>query len=70
MHIAPEPVWNTIPNRNWDASVWVSDNRKIRAQLGWEPRRSFTQGLGLMVDWFRQGPLPCYAGKPPEKPGS
>ena len=70
MHIAPEPVWNAIPNRNWDASVWVSDNRKIRAQLGWEPRSSFAQGFGLMVDWFRQGPRSCYAGKPSEKPGS
>ena len=70
MRIAPEPVWNTMPNRTWDANVWVSDNRKIRAQLGWQPRSTFAEGFRLMVNWFRQGPLPCYAGKPPGKAGS
>ena len=63
MHIAREPAWNTIPNRNWDANVWVSDNRKIRARLGWEPRNNFAQGFGLMLDWFRQGPSRGYADK-------
>ena len=58
-----------MPNRSWDANVWVSDNRKIRAQLGWQPRSTFAEGFRLMVDWFRQGPPPCYAAKPPGKAG-
>jgi UDP-glucose 4-epimerase len=61
MGIAAEPAWNAMPNRTWDANVWVSDNRKIRAQLGWLPRHTFTEGFRLMVDWCRQGPPPCYA---------
>jgi len=63
LNIRPQPAWNTTPNRSWDAKVWVSDNRKIRAQLGWHPRNAFAEGFRLMVDWFRQGPPPCYAGK-------
>jgi UDP-glucose 4-epimerase len=60
--IAAEPVWSTLPNRQWDANVWISDNRKIRSQLNWQPRRSFAEGFRLMRDWFRRGPLPTYAG--------
>jgi nucleoside-diphosphate-sugar epimerase len=70
LSIGAEPVWNTVPNRSWDANVWVSDNRKIRAQLGWGPRSTFAEGFRLMVDWLRQGPPPCYAGKPAAKTGS
>ena len=62
MQIAAEPVWNAMPNRKWDANVWVSDNRKIRAQLGWQPRSTFAEGFRLLLDWFRQGTPPCYAG--------
>ena len=64
MGITAEPVWNAMPNRKWDANVWVSDNRKIREQLGWQPRYTFAEGLRLMRDWFRQGPPPAYACKP------
>ena len=70
LSISAEPVWNTAPNRSWDASVWVCDNRKIRAQLGWQPRSTFAEGFRLMVDWFRGGPLSGYAGKPPAKASS
>ena len=56
MGITAEPVWNVMPNRKWDANVWVSDNRKIRAQLGWQPRHTFAEGFGAMLHWFRQGP--------------
>jgi nucleoside-diphosphate-sugar epimerase len=63
--IAAEPVWNAMPNRGWDAKMWVSDNRKIRSQLGWQPRRSFAEGFGLMLDWFHQGPPATYTGKAP-----
>jgi dolichol-phosphate mannosyltransferase len=70
MRIAPEPVWNAMPNRTWDANVWVSDNRKIRAQLGWQSRYTFAEGFRLMLDWFRQGPPAGYATQPPAKASS
>jgi nucleoside-diphosphate-sugar epimerase len=52
MHIPVEPVWSTLRNREWDASVWVSDNRKIKAELGWQPRYSLADGIERMRDWF------------------
>jgi dolichol-phosphate mannosyltransferase len=70
MNISAEPVWSSMPNRQWDASVWVSDNRKIRAQLNWQPQRTFAEGFHLMLDWFRQGPLPAYVHKASEKAAS
>lgn len=56
MDIEAEPEWGSMPNRQWDTSVWVSDNRKLRQELGWQPRVPFEQGLSLMVDWFRDNP--------------
>ena len=63
MGIAAEPVWNAMPNRQWDANVWVSDSRKIRAQLGWQPHHRFAEGFRLMLDWFRQGPPRSYTSE-------
>ncbi len=65
MCLAAEPVWRAIPNRPWDAHVWVSDNRKIHTQLNWQPRRTFAEGFRLMLDWFRQRPPSIYTSKPP-----
>jgi len=65
MGIAVEPAWSAMPNRSWDATVWVSNNRKIHLELGWQPRRTFADGFGLMLDWFRQGPPAAYTAKAP-----
>ncbi len=70
MNIVAEPVWSSMANRQWDANAWVSDNRKIRSQLNWQPQRSLAEGFRLMLDWFRQGPLPAYARKPSPQAGS
>lgn len=56
MGITVEPVWRSMPNRQWDTSVWVADNRKIKDGLGWRPRHTFEQGFRLMVNWFRDKP--------------
>ncbi len=56
MKIAQLPKWGTMPNRKWDTTVWVSNNRKIRKDLGWKPRRTFAQGFVSTVEWFRQNP--------------
>jgi nucleoside-diphosphate-sugar epimerase len=52
MNVAAQPVWNTMPNRSWDATVWVSDNRKIRDRLHWQPRHDFESDLRMTLDWF------------------
>ena len=51
MNIHPEPVWGSMPNRAWDATVWVSDNRKARQELGWNPRHTFESGFRAMLEW-------------------
>jgi nucleoside-diphosphate-sugar epimerase len=54
--ISAEPHWGTMPDRSWDTTVWVADNRKIRTELAWTPRHSFEQGFRHTVDWFRAKP--------------
>ena len=56
LQIAVEPQWGSMPNRVWDTNVWVSDNKKIRAALGWQPRHTFERGFRLMADWIRDNP--------------
>jgi nucleoside-diphosphate-sugar epimerase len=56
MAISPEPEWGSMPDRQWDTSAWVADNRRIRGELGWRPRYDFEQGFRAMVDWFRADP--------------
>lgn len=56
LRIAMEPKWSSMTNRLWDTNVWVSDNRKIRAELGWRPRHTFEQAFRLMANWFRDNP--------------
>ena len=50
------PRWGTMPNRQWDTSVWVSDSRAIRRALGWKPRYDFERGFRQMVAWMRAEP--------------
>jgi UDP-glucose 4-epimerase len=59
MRIGAEPNWSTMPNRQWDAEVWVGDNRKICSQLGWQPQYAFAEGFRTMVEWFQKGSLPA-----------
>ncbi|HEY8602429.1 MAG TPA: SDR family NAD(P)-dependent oxidoreductase [Thermomicrobiales bacterium] len=57
MDITAEPVWGSMPNRGWDTTIWVADNRKIRSSLGWYPRISFEEGLCRMIDWLKSEPI-------------
>jgi len=56
LQIAVEPQWGSMSNRLWDTNVWVSDNKKIRAALGWQPRHTFEQAFRLMANWIRDNP--------------
>lgn len=51
--ISEEPVWGTMPSRSWDTNAWVSDNRKIVRELGWQPKTSFAQGLAKFGRWLK-----------------
>jgi nucleoside-diphosphate-sugar epimerase len=50
--VTATPSWGSMPDRKWDTTSWVADNRKIVAELGWSPRYDFEQGFRLMRDWF------------------
>jgi UDP-glucose 4-epimerase len=53
LNIAKEPSWGTMPDRAWDTSVWVADNRQIREKLGWQPEQDFERGFAQMVAWLK-----------------
>jgi nucleoside-diphosphate-sugar epimerase len=52
MRIAAEPQWGSMPNRGWDTTVWLADNRLAREKLGWHPKYTFEQGLLRTIEWF------------------
>ncbi|HXJ82931.1 MAG TPA: SDR family NAD(P)-dependent oxidoreductase [Candidatus Methylomirabilis sp.] len=56
MQIECDARFGSLPNRPWDTSVWVCDNRLIRARLGWSPRTSFRDGLRRTLQWFADRP--------------
>lgn len=56
LEIPGEPQWGSMPARVWDTDTWVADSRKIRAELGWEPRYTFENGFRRMAAWFDEHP--------------
>lgn len=54
--ISYAPEWETMPDRTWDTNVWVANNRKIRQELGWQPRHTFEEGFQKTVKWFLNTP--------------
>jgi nucleoside-diphosphate-sugar epimerase len=54
MDIAAQPEWGSMPDRHWDASVWIANNQAIKQALGWEAHYSFESGFSAMVNWMRQ----------------
>jgi UDP-glucose 4-epimerase len=54
--IEAEPVWGSMPNRQWDTSTWVADSRSIQERLGWRVHYEFGAGFRRMVDWFWENP--------------
>ena len=53
--VEAQPRWHSFPPRPWDTTTWAGDNRRIRDQLGWQPRHTLRQGLGKTAEWLRVG---------------
>jgi len=56
MNIAAEPVWNTMPNRQWDTHCWRANIQAIQTQLHWSPHHAFADGLGETIRWAKSHP--------------
>lgn len=56
LNIPDEPRWGSMPARVWDTETWVADSRKIRTDLGWEPRYTFEDGFRQMAAWLHEHP--------------
>ena len=54
--ISGEPQWGSMPARVWDTDTWVADSRKIRTELGWEPRDTVESGFRKMAMWLDEHP--------------
>jgi UDP-glucose 4-epimerase len=50
--ISAEPQWNTMPNRDWDTDVWLSDPALVQSALGWSPAYKLGDGLEQFVRWL------------------
>lgn len=56
LSIPEEPRWQSMPDRSWDTSTWVSDSTRIARDLEWKPRHALADGFRAMVSWFRDNP--------------
>jgi nucleoside-diphosphate-sugar epimerase len=54
--ITREPEWGSMPDRQWDTDVWVSDPNEIRASLGWKPAFDLSDGLHAFANWLTSDP--------------
>lgn len=55
--ITTEPQWGSMPDRQWDTHVWVSNPEKIKSDLDWQASHSFVDGFAKTTDWFKHSPL-------------
>jgi dolichol-phosphate mannosyltransferase len=51
--IKDKPAWGTMPDRQWDTSIWVGDHTGITKDLGWRTSYSLGDGFKLTVDWLK-----------------
>lgn len=51
-----EPTWGSFPARAWDTDVWVSDPRRIEADLAWTARVPLDDGLRATAAWLNAEP--------------
>jgi dolichol-phosphate mannosyltransferase len=50
--IHAEPEWGSMPDREWDTDVWISDSAAIRAATGWVPSYTLAEGLREFTHWI------------------
>ena len=56
LRIEMEPIWGSLPDRDWDTDVWVANVDRARRELGWQHRLDLPRGLEATLDWLRAYP--------------
>lgn len=56
LSIAVEPTWGSMPDRIWDAGVWLAAPSAARTSLGWSARLDLVTGFSSFVSWLRERP--------------
>ncbi len=56
LRIEEEPRWGSMPDRQWDTSVWVADSGRIAKEIGWAPKTGFEEGFIRTVRWLESVP--------------
>ncbi len=56
LHVAEAPSWSSMPQRAWDAAVWVSDPRRAATLLDWRCTTSLEAGIDRTIRWFTAHP--------------
>jgi nucleoside-diphosphate-sugar epimerase len=56
MGISAEPLWSTMPDRNWDTDRWVGSPARMEREVGWRARTTLEEGLKQTVRWFEAHP--------------
>ena len=54
--IKEDPLWNTMPGRQWDTDKWVADSHLARTCLNWHPQYSFRDGFQKTMEWTMAHP--------------
>lgn len=56
MDIRAEPVWASMPERQWDTDVWVGSGARLEREVGWRASTGFEVGFQQTINWFRSQP--------------
>ncbi len=51
--IPADPVFGSMSGRKWDLANWYGNPARAKAELDWEHRIDFAQGLGVTAAWER-----------------
>ncbi len=54
--IVGDPIWGSMPRRDWDTAVWVGDPSTAADLLGWTATTSLRDGLGALAGWMAVDP--------------
>ncbi len=51
-----DPVFSSMPNRDWDTTHWQANIKKAETALNWKARTPLEAGLSKTTEWLKQLP--------------